>query len=137
MSYLIGCISHALSSATTNGKSTLLFLSPICIAAFNIHWKTIHSALQIPIKDMKPLCGKTLAVFQEEMRHVRYILNDEMSFIVPRLFIQIDSCLRKAFPKNKDYPFGGRSIILMGDLAELPPVKDKPLCVGRTTRKVL
>lgn len=95
----------------------MLLLSPTGIATFNIHGKTIHFSLKIPIKDMKPLCGKALVMFQEEMRHVRYISIDEMKFIGPRLFIQIDSHLREAFPENKDCPFGGRFIILVGDLA--------------------
>jgi hypothetical protein len=71
------------------------------------------------------------------MRHIRYILIDGMSFIRPRLFIQIDSRLREAFPENKSSPFGGRSIILVGDLGQLPPAKDKPLYAGNTIGKVL
>ena len=50
---LVVCISHALSSATTNGKIPLLLLSPTRIVASNIRGKTIHSALKIAIKDMK------------------------------------------------------------------------------------
>ena len=114
-SSLIGCISHALSSATMNGKISLLLLAPNGIATFNICGKTIHSALKISIKYIKPLCGQALVVFQEEMRHIRYILIDDMRFIGPRLFIQIDSRLREAFLENKDCPFDGRSIILVGD----------------------
>lgn len=49
-----------------------------------------------------------------------------MSFIGLMIFVHIDACLWEAFPKNKDSPFGGRSIILMGDMGKLPPVKDKP-----------
>ena len=69
-SYLIHCISHALASSTTSEKSPLLLLAPIGIVAFNIHAKTIHSDLKIPIKDMQPLKGRSLSIFQEEMRHV-------------------------------------------------------------------
>lgn len=51
---------------------------------------------------MKPLCGQALVVLQEEMRHVQYILIDDMSLIGPRLFIQIDSHMREVFLENKD-----------------------------------
>jgi ATP-dependent DNA helicase PIF1 len=136
-SFLIHSISHALSTSSVDGNSPLLLLAPTGIAAFNIRARTIHSALKIPIKDMRPLQGQSLAIFQEEMRHIRYILIDEMSFLGPRLFIQIDSRLREAFPENKSSPFGGRSIILVGDLGQLPPVKDKPLYAGNTAGKVL
>lgn len=71
------------------------------------------------------------------MRHIRHILIEEMSFIGPRLCIQIDSHLREAFPENKDYPFGGSFIILVGDLGKLPLVKDKPLYVGIINRNFL
>ena len=64
-------------------------------------------------------------------------LIDEMRFIGPRLFIQIDSRLCEAFPKNKSTPFGCRSIILVGDLGQFPPVRDKPMYASKTTGKVL
>ena len=60
-----------------------------------------------------------------------------MSFLGPRLFIQIDSRLREAFPEKRSVPFGGRSLILVGDLGQLPPVRDKPLYVGNTAGRVL
>jgi hypothetical protein len=71
------------------------------------------------------------------MSHIRYILIDEMRFLEPRLFIQIDSQLQEEFTKNKSSPFDGRSIILVGDLGQLPPDKDNPLYVGNTSGKVL
>ena len=60
-----------------------------------------------------------------------------MSFLGPRFFIQIDSRLREAFPEKSSVPFGGRSMILVGDLGKLPPVKDKPLYIGNTVGRVL
>lgn len=56
-------------------------------------------------------------MFQEEIMHVQYIFIDEMSFIGPTIFIQIDSRLQEAIPKNKDCHFGGRLIIIVGDLS--------------------
>ena len=42
-------------------------------------------------------------------------------------FYQIDHRLREAFPLQADVPFGGRSILLAGDLRQLPPVGDLAL----------
>ena len=55
-----------------------------------------------------------------------------MSFIGRNLLQNIDKRLRQAFPKNEKLKFGGRSIILVGDLRQLAPVLDKPIyaCEG-------
>ena len=125
-SYLIGAIKHAMETDSLPNKSPLLLLAPTGVAAFNISASTIHSALKIPVRDMIELQGSRLISLQEEMRHVKYILIDEMSFIGRNLLTHIDARLRQAFPENANVPFGGRSIILVGDLGQLPPVMDKP-----------
>jgi len=53
-----------------------------------------------------------------------------MSFIGPKLLSHIDERLHEAFPHQRNTPFGGCSIILVGDLGQLPPVKDIPLYAG-------
>ena len=40
---------------------------------------------------------------------------------------QIDSRLKQARPAKRDQPFGGISVMLAGDLRQLPPVFDMPL----------
>ena len=60
-----------------------------------------------------------------------------MSFIGKNLLIKIDSRLRQAFPKNATIPFGGRSIILVSDLGQLPPVMDKPVYASEGLAKEL
>ena len=42
------------------------------------------------------------------------------------LFI-INQRLKELKPENVNIPFGGVSIIIMGDFAQLPPVMDKPM----------
>ena len=126
-SHLIKCIRHALRGNAQTQQQQILILAPIGVAAFNINATTIHSALKIPIKDMHPLSGQGLTTFQEAMRYIRYILIDEMSFIGPKLLLKIDIRLHEYFPNDQSIHFGGRSIILTGDLAQLPLVLDKAL----------
>ncbi|XP_057866341.2 uncharacterized protein LOC131073844 [Cryptomeria japonica] len=126
-SHLITSIKSTMMRLAPPGQSPLLLLAPIGVATFNIQASTIHSALRIPIKEMVPLQGQTLASFQESMYFIHYILIDEMSFIGHRLIQCIDMRLCEAFPTHNQIPFGGRSIILFGDLGQLPPVKDIPM----------
>ena len=136
-SYLIGAIKNTLDSVSLPGKSPLLLLAPTGVAAFNISATTIHSALHISIKEITHLQGPQLITLQEEMKYVKYILIDEMSFIGRNLLIKIDSRLRQAFPESANIPFGGRSIILVGDLGQLPPVMDKPVYASEGLAKEL
>ena len=53
------------------------------------------------------------------------------------LLIRIDSRLNQAFPENANIPFGGRSIILVNDLGQFPPVIDKPLYASKGIAKEL
>ena len=86
---------------------------------------------------MHPLQGQSLTTLQEDFKHVRYILIDEMSFLGPKLLLKIDNRLRQAFPQKQHEPFGGISIILVGDLGQLPPVMDKPIYASHSTALML
>ena len=48
-----------------------------------------------------------------------------MSFIARILLIKTCSRHRQAFLENASIPFGGRTIILIGVLGQLPPSMDK------------
>ncbi|XP_059070522.1 uncharacterized protein LOC131040138 [Cryptomeria japonica] len=124
-SYLIGTISQTLQNAASPKCSPLLLLAPTGVVAFNIGASTIHSKLRIPIKNFSELQGTRLTTFQEEISHIKYILLDEMSFLGEMLLENIDSRLRQAFLENSHKSFGGISMILVGDLAQLPHVKDR------------
>jgi PIF1-like helicase len=61
------------------------------------------------------------------MKNVRFLFLDEMSMIGLRLLNAIDYRLREIRPQYNDLPFGGISIVLFGDFAQLPPVADVSL----------
>ena len=44
-----------------------------------------------------------------------------------RMLALVDLRLRQAFPNCKNQVFGGRSIILVGDFGQLPPVAELPM----------
>ena len=119
-SYLISAIAHALGNLC-------LLTGTTGMAAYNICGKTIHSALQLPIRNSyTDLQGASLHRLQLAMKDIAYIVIDEMSMIGQRMLAWIDKRLRQA-TGQLDTHFGGLSIILFGDFAQLPPVGDSPL----------
>ena len=120
-SYLI----HAIASQL---KEDCCLTATTGIAAFNINGVTIHSLLQLPIRNQnaKELEGAALMRLQERMKYKKYIIIDEMSMLGQRSFTWIDNRLRQATAQY-DKPFGGISIILIGDFAQLPPIGDRLL----------
>ncbi|XP_057864414.2 ATP-dependent DNA helicase pfh1-like [Cryptomeria japonica] len=130
-SYLIQCIRKKFNLSTNLEHNHLLVLSPTGISAYNIQATTIHVFLCIPLRYMQT--GQSLIFFQEQYKQLQYIIIDEMSFLGPKLLLKINSRLRQAFPHKEHEPFRGISIILVGDLGQLPPVMDKPLYASHST----
>ena len=67
---------------------------------------------------------KTLADLRENLSELKLIIIDEMSLVHADVFYRIDARLKEIFRKqNPPVPFGGISIVLVGDLLQIPPVK--------------
>lgn len=98
------------------------------IAAFYIKGKTLHSLLQLPIKGKKngPLKSSALAKLQHDLEDVNYLIIDEFSVIGQNMFGWINRRCKQATGIST-VPFGGMSIILVGDIAQLPPITDQVL----------
>ena len=64
---------------------------------------------------------------QDNFKDTELVVIDEKSMIGQYCFYMIDARLRQAKPSRANMPFGGISIILMGDFAQLGPVRDQPL----------
>jgi hypothetical protein len=120
-SYLIAAVRQTLKDkcviTATTGK-----------ASFNISGVTIHSLLKLPVnyKYQKELPGQSLAMLQDRSASIKYILIDEYSMLGQKSFGWIDRQCRQATGLHEQI-FGGKSIILIGDPGQLPPVCDKPL----------
>lgn len=99
-SYLICYIRKTINIIEKNNKKALIALAPTRVATYNIRASTIHTCLQIPIKEVHLLQGQSLTNLQEDFKHIEYILIDEMSFLGPKLLIKIDNRLREAFPQR-------------------------------------
>src|SRR5439155_13844729 len=100
-------------------KSKYLLMSSTGISAQNINGKTIHSALRISESNGK---FKTL-IFSDNDYHLQEIdtlIIDEISMVSAGLLTFISDTFAKL--KRNTIAFGGLNVILVGDLAQLPPV---------------
>ena len=89
---------------------------------------TLHSLLRLPIgtKRLNDLKRTALLQLQSNLESVKYLIIDEYSFVIQGLFSWIDSRCKQAISKT-NILFGGNSVLLFGDIAQLPPVGDKVL----------
>ena len=96
------------------------------VAAFNVKGTTLHSLLQLPIKGKKSaeLKANALCKLQEQLNGVEYLIIDEYSVIGQKMFGWISRRCKQATGKTT-LSFGGLSIIVVGDIAQLPPISDK------------
>ncbi len=123
-----------LTGRAGTGKTTLLkyfaehtaarcvLCAPTGIAAINLGGQTLHSFFRIKPNDLlepqllKKLPAKTADAFD-------ILIIDEASMLRADLLDAIDLILKKSTDNPR--PFGGKKIILCGDLWQLPPVLEE------------
>lgn len=99
-------------------------------AAFQVGGVTIHSLLSIGVRGLantEELSNERLRKLQNNLKGTHFLFIDEMSMVGLRMLHQIDQRLRQAFPQHRDQPFGGLTVVMFGDFAQLPPVGDPAL----------
>jgi len=114
-------IINLITNDLKNKRSKYLLLAPTVVAAQNIGGQTIHSALRI-----HETCSgfQTLASYDHEffkdLKQIDTIIIDEISMVSAALFSFISDMFSDI--QQKTIAFGGLNIIVVGDLAQLPPV---------------
>lgn len=108
-------------------ETKVLMLAPTGKAAYNIKGNTIHSALAIPacqsLKNYKSLDSSRLNTLRSQIGRLKLIFIDEISMVGNAMFtVQIYKTLKDI--KGSSLPFGGVSIVAIGDLFQLQPVMD-------------
>ncbi|MCM1077507.1 MAG: AAA family ATPase [Bacteroides sp.] len=133
-----------LTGKAGTGKSTFLryitahthkkyvVLAPTGIAAVNVGGVTLHSFFRIPFKpitpddpDFKPDRIKQRMKYPGHLvkliREVELIIIDEISMVRADIIDFVDLLLR-TYSGNQREPFGGKQILLVGDVFQLEPV---------------
>jgi ATP-dependent exoDNAse (exonuclease V) alpha subunit len=98
------------------------------IAAINIGGQTIHSFFQFPLKPLLPEDDEITRFKEYSQKYkiiekIDTIIIDEVSMLRADILEAIDYSLR-INGGNQNEIFGGKQILLVGDIFQLPPVTD-------------
>lgn len=114
---------------TQNSKKKILVLAFTGIAAINVKGQTIHSVFQFPFKPLLPN-DHEIKIFRRNSTKRRLldiadiILIDEVSMLRADILEGMDFSLRKN-GGDAGRPFGGKQMIFVGDVFQLPPVVEE------------
>lgn len=98
-----------------------LVLAPTGIAAITVGGQTMHSFFQFPLEVITPETELDLSDRKAFLlEKVDTIIVDEASMVRCDLVDAMDRMLKMAFSTN--LPFGGKQVVFVGDLCQLPPV---------------
>ena len=117
-----------------NTKKKYVVLAPTGIAAINVGGSTLHSFFKLPFHPLLPgdpnlsqhrgqihKFFKYNAEQRKILKEIELIIIDEISMVRADIIDAIDSILR-AFSNNPRAIFGGKQILLVGDIFQLEPV---------------
>lgn len=102
-------------------NKNFLVLAPTGIAALNVGGQTIHSFFGFPLEVIGPYTRMEVS-FEKRLllQRIDTIIIDEASMVRSDLVDGIDRFLRAVFSTH--LPFGGKQVVFVGDLFQLPPV---------------
>ena len=106
---------------TEHSAQDAVVLAPTGIAALNVRGQTIHSFFRLQPTNLLDL-DALRPLPRRVVDHFETIIIDEASMLRADLFDAMDHILR--ISTHSDLPFGGKKIILFGDLFQLPPVEE-------------
>jgi len=111
----------------------MVVVAPTGVAAINAGGVTIHSFFQLPFGPILPgqilnekqnAAESSVRKYRKEkinlIKSLDLLIIDEISMVRADLLDGIDEVLRKF--KNRNLPFGGVQVLMIGDLQQLPPV---------------
>lgn len=113
-------------------KKKYVVLAPTGIAAINAGGNTLHSFFKLPFHPLLPddpnFQGKKLhdtlkysSDHRKLIQNIELVIIDEISMVRADIIDFIDKVLR-IYSRNMREPFGGKQVLLVGDIFQLEPV---------------
>eukprot|EP00884_Botryococcus_braunii_P013944 jgi/Botrbrau1/22550/Bobra.114_2s0073.1 len=130
-SFVMNLVRELIIRACGADVNAVKMTAPTGVAAFNISGVTLHQALKLPVQDghgaadrgtaYRELEGERLEDLRASWRNVKYLIIDEISMVGHFNFDFVHRRLCEIFGVR--LPFGGISVLAVGDFFQLPPVK--------------
>ena len=143
--------SYLIKALLQNSENRIKIAAPTgCAAAQFSGGQTIHRLLKIKpkagSKELEKLTPAEQSALQLAFKDTSALIIDEKGMIGLGRLAQINARLKETKPEYADQPFGGLTILLAGDLRQLPPIGDLPMfstcggdqnqCFGRVLYKM-
>eukprot|EP00116_Pleurobrachia_bachei_P000093 sb/3460355/ len=134
-SYLIEAIVGFMQTAALKYNTVLdngvLIAAPTGVAARNVKGQTLTSILRLPVEHdntpgFKLLKKNVLDQMRSVMANLGLLIIDEISMVSNVQLFYTHLRLGQIFGE-KNGPFGGKAVIVFGDLLQLPPVNANPV----------
>jgi hypothetical protein len=117
-----------LKNIKAHSPKRLVIVAPTGVAAINAGGVTIHSFFQLSFgpnipnqnPDSKPLVRKFSNEKIKAIKAIDILVIDEISMVRADILDAIDEVLRRY--RNRNLPFGGVQLLMIGDLHQLAPV---------------
>lgn len=121
--------SYLLRTLVNDITKKTVVLAPTGIAALNVQGATLHSTFgygNLVDLDIDQITADTIRLKSEKKKllsKVETIIIDEISMVRSDVFSKIDRILQVL--NNSEKPFGGKQMVIFGDLFQLPPIAKK------------
>ena len=105
-------------------------MAPTGVSAINIEGTTINTGLAIPketSENLPAMSDQKKTQIRVLLSELKLIIIDEVSMVSNITLLHIHQRLKDIFGSNSSQLFAGISIIAVGDLYQLPPIRRKPI----------
>lgn len=106
-------------------KNPALVLASTGIASINIWWQTVHSFFGVPINQLE-LNNSNMNMRDEKIQTLQkcsMVIIDEISMLPANIIDYLDRKMQHVLKNNQ--PFGGKRMLFVWDVFQLPPVKTR------------
>ena len=112
-------------------KPTVRLTAPTGVGAINIDGTTINKAFAIPKytkeNELPGMSDQKRTQMRLLLSELKLIIIDEISMVANITLLHIHQRLKEIFATTNSQLFAGISIIAVGDLYQLPPIRRNPV----------